>query len=352
MPDYFSTFSTSIKRWFIGQKSDLKAVHIDQILNNTTCQPISLQDFRYYLLNKEHSAENLDFYFWYLSYKRRFQSLPEEEQLKSQSPKERATPNSYNLPLDDLKKEGVKPNPAQGFDQHSVPTELEYVSEKGQPFRSEVDAVLRTFFHTDSFKELNIEGWMNRHAVYYGCQTTHPDVFIDVHEHIYDIMRRSSLKNFIHHALQNMRYSWVIFHYVGGFFNFLHLPAILLYTFSNHTTRWLRLLLFPFTFLFAVSILSGRAGFCTLRAAMKIRMVPIYEIDEYEILGEGKTEKLNGKKLDIENQKSMVTVIDPEVLKYSKEMFFHIWFVGTLLSLIVTIAGVAVTNENEPMPMQ
>lgn len=302
-------------------------------MNGTTCQPISLQDFRNFLLNKEHSAENLDFYFWYLDYRRRFQNLPQEEKVKSQPPKERATMASYNLPLDDLKKEGVKAtfvDPTIDYSEQTVPTELEYISEKDQPFRSEVDAVLRTFFHADSFKEINIAGWMSRHAVYYGCQTTHPDVFLDVHEHIYTIMRTSSLKSFIHHALQNMRYSWIILHYVGGIFNLLHLPAILLYTFSHHTSRWMRLLLFPFTFLFAVSILSGRAGFCTIRASMKIRMIPMYEIDEYNSLGEGKTEKLNGKKFDVENQKSMVTVLDPEVLKYSRvSAFLFIYIIFT-----------------------
>jgi hypothetical protein len=58
-------------------------------LNGTTCQSISLQDFRFFLLNKEHSAENLNFYFWFLDYRQRFQNLPEEEQAKSTPPKEK-----------------------------------------------------------------------------------------------------------------------------------------------------------------------------------------------------------------------------------------------------------------------
>lgn len=290
-------------------------------MNNTTCQPISLKDFRYFLMNKEHSAENLDFYTWYLSYKRRFQDLPQEEQMKSQPPKERATPNSYNLPLDDLKKAGYKPathDSNKNFFEQSVPTDLEYETEKDQPFRAEVDAVLRTFFHTESFKELNIEGWMSRHVLYYGCQTTHPDVFIDVHEHVYNIMRTSSLNSFLNNALQNIRYSWVVLHYVQALVNLLHIPLVLYYSYSNHASRWYRLFLFPITFLFAISVLSGRIGFCTIRAALNIRMVPMYEIDEYYQLGEGKNERLNGRKLEVDSQKKMVGVIDPEYLKYSK----------------------------------
>lgn len=267
------------------------------------------------MLNKEHSAENLDFYFWYLDYRRRFLNLPEEEQAKSPPPKERATAASYDLPLDDLKKKNVEKH-ADFADMNAIPSELEYETESNQPFRDEVDAVLRTFFHVDSYKELNIQGYMSRHALYYGCQTTHPDVFLDVHEHVYLIMKTSSLKNFVHYALQNMRYSWIILHYVGGFFNFLHLPMILFYTFANHMSRWYRLTLFPFTFFFAVSILSGRAGFCTIRAALKIRQVPMYEIDQYHVI-QGKAEKFDMKK-DIESQKNITQVIDPHVLQYSR----------------------------------
>ncbi|KAI8077959.1 uncharacterized protein B0P05DRAFT_543497 [Gilbertella persicaria] len=295
---------------------------LDHILNGTTCQPISLQDFRYYLLNKEHSGENLDFYFWYLDYCKRFNKLPEHEKAKSPPPKERATPASYNLPLDTLKKRKQRRNTNPLMIRQTDPD---------QPFRDEVNAVLRTFFHVDSYKELNIEGWMSKYTVFYGCQTTHPDVFVDVHEHIYQIMKTSSLKSFIHHALQNMRYSWVILHYVGGVFNFLHLPMILLYTFSNHTSRWYRLTLFPFTFLFALSILSARAAFCTIRAMMKIRMVPMYEIDQYYVV-QGKMEKFD-MKTDLESQKDMTSVIDPDVLKYTKVYCFFILCCSNVIEL-------------------
>jgi hypothetical protein len=108
---------------------------------------------------------------------------------------------------------------------------------------------------------------------------------LEVHDHVCNIMRTSSLKDFVHHALQNMRYSWIIFHYIGADFNFLHILIILYYIFSHHTSRWYRLPLFPFTFLFALSILSGPAWFCTIRAAMKIRMVPMYETDDYIAVG-------------------------------------------------------------------
>lgn len=31
-------------------------------------------------------------------------------------------------------------------------------------------------------------------------------------------------------------------------------------------------------------------------------------------------------------------------------MFFHIWLVSIILGIIVTAVGVAITNENDPLP--
>jgi hypothetical protein len=67
-----------------------------------------------------------------------------------------------------------------------------------------------------------------------------------------------------------MRYICIILRYVGGTFNLLHLSMIMFYMFANHTLRWHKLTLFPFTFLFCSKYLV-----CIIRAALKIRMVPI-----------------------------------------------------------------------------
>ncbi|CAO3610476.1 unnamed protein product [Mucor hiemalis] len=343
----FSDWDKTFKRWFTGNyKGQLKNVHIDHVLSGTTCQPISLQDFRFYLQYKEHTAENLDFYFWFIGYRNRFNALSDEEKAKSPPPKERPSPGfvygkgkgEKDEEEDDLKKD---------------------IKHWDQPFREEIDAIVQTFFHEDSFKELNIEGYMNKYTTFYSTQTTHPDIFLDVHEHIYNILKTSSFTNFIHYGTQNIRYTFAVIQYGGAIFNFVHIPMILYYTFSNHMCRWYRMSLFWFSFFFAASVLSGRAGFCTIRGIMKFRQVPIYEFSEYKV-ERGVLEKFikNGEEVVIEqdlekNQKpktGMTQIIDPEVLKYGRQMFFHIYIASTVFAFIVTLIGVSITNENEPLP--
>lgn len=122
MFETIKSFPQSYRRWFHKQRGDIKELHVgktfailvyalnlfinknnlEQILNGTTKQPISLEDFRLYLLNKDHTIHNLDFHFWFIDYKKRFNELPEEEMAKSPAPKEGPTASSLNLLSDDF----------------------------------------------------------------------------------------------------------------------------------------------------------------------------------------------------------------------------------------------------------
>ncbi|CEP10558.1 hypothetical protein [Parasitella parasitica] len=359
----FSDWDKSLKRWFTNSyKTELKNVHIDHVLNGTTCQPISLKEFQFFLQNKEHSAENLDFYFWYLGYKKRFEKLSEDEKAKSPPPKERPSPGIiYN-----------NPNKANKDDKQ-VAEEQEKQNQliEQQPFREEIEAIILTFFHEDSFKELNLDSYLSRYVTYYSQQTTHPDIFEDVHQHIYNILKTSSFPNFIHHATQNIRYTFYVIEYAGVFFNLLHIPVVLYYTYSHHMSRWYRLSLFWFCFFFSTSLLSGRAGFCTIRGFANFRQVPLYEFSEYKVergtvekfikngpvglplqlqeqqlLPEQDAEKTGKKK----KKKSLTEILDPEVLKYGRQMWWHIIIAGIIFSAVVTIIGVSITNEYDVPP--
>jgi hypothetical protein len=297
---------------------------LDHVLGGTTCQPISLQDFRFYLQYKEHTAENLDFYFWFIGYRNRFNALSEEEKAKSPPPKESPSPG-FLYTKDKSDSEENKDSEGQ------LKKELKYWD---QPFREEIDAILQTFFHEDSFKELNIEGYMNKYTTFYSTQTTHPDIFEDVHAHIYNILKTSSFTNFIHYGTQNIRYTFSVIEWGGAIFNFVHLPMILYYTYAHHMCRWYRLSLFWFSFFFSVSTLSGRAGFCTVRGVMKFRQVPVYEFSEYKV-ERGLVEKFIKKDEELavdddleknaKPKQGMTQIIDPEVLKYGR--------VSTILTL-------------------
>lgn len=147
----------------------------------------------------------------------------------------------------------------------------------------EVDAIVQTFSHEDSFKELNIEGYMNKYTTFYSTQTTHTDIFLDIHEHIYSILKTSSFTNFIHYGTQNIWYKFAVIQYGCAIFNFIHLPMILYQTYAHHMCRWYRISLFWFSSFFSVSVLYGRAGFCTVGGVMKFRQVPVYEFNEYKV---------------------------------------------------------------------
>lgn len=288
------------------------------VLSGTTCQPVSLQDFRFYLQYKEHTAENLDIYFWFIGYRNRFNAMSVEEKIKSPSPKERPSPGF--MCAKDKGSDGSK----KDDDEEELKKELKYWD---QPFREEVDAIVQTFFHEESFKELNIEGYVNKYSTGYSTQTTHPDIFEDVHEHVYNILKTSSFPIFIHYATQNVRYTFAVIQYGGAIFNFVHLPMILYYTYAHHMCRWYRLSLFWFSFFFSVSVLSGRAGFCTVRGVMKFRQVPVYEFSEYK-MERGRVEKFikkHGEQFvddDLEKnskpKQGMTQIIDPEVLRYGR----------------------------------
>jgi hypothetical protein len=126
------------------------------------------------LLNKEHSAENLDFYFWYLDYCRRFLNTPEQDQAKSLPPKEQATSGSYSLPLGNLKKKHKPNSRCQDRTEFSLsPAELEYETEQGRLLCGEIDAVLCTFFHVDLiqrtqhprlYEQISALLWLPNHA--------------------------------------------------------------------------------------------------------------------------------------------------------------------------------------------
>jgi hypothetical protein len=296
---------------------------VDQILNGSTSKPISLHDFRLFLLYKDCTIQNLDFYFWYLDYRKRFNDLPEEVKQKSLPPKERPSAESMNLPLDELKKTVTVEDQDENQGEKETPriqtVELDYITEQDQPYRQEVNSVLRTFFQTDSFKELIISPYVTRHTLYYGCQTTHPDVFLDAFETAYSILKTRCFKNFMHSALKNIRYSVVCFYYLVGIYNFFQIPLLLYMTFSFHAPRMTRINIIPHSFFWAFGFLCGRSGFSTFRGMFNQKMVPVHLISD-RVTKKDKVHPTARKKIDLENQlhPPPTSGTDPHVKKYNR----------------------------------
>jgi hypothetical protein len=285
----------------------------DDILQEKTCQPISLQDFRWYLTNKEHSAENLDFYYWYLDYRERFNQLPDFERAKSPIPREGAARDSISIAMDSAVSVGTNAL-AHGEGLRDF-NEASTLGANLQPLREEINAVLKTFFEPTSFKELNLDGSIIKYVMYHGRRTTHPDVFTEAFNQVRWTLEHSSLRNFFHHALQNIRYSQVVIFYSMALFNFLHIPMLLYYTYTHHMSRWWRLPVIWFAFNFVGSILTAKLGFCTVRALLGRRQVPLYELEEVEQARKS-TEKHNES--TVQTVSDFTSIVDPSVKKYNK----------------------------------
>lgn len=54
-------------------------IEFEDVLSKCTCSPISINDFRNFLIYEQHSEENLNFYLWYLDYCKRFETLKKDE---------------------------------------------------------------------------------------------------------------------------------------------------------------------------------------------------------------------------------------------------------------------------------
>lgn len=273
---------------------------VEHVLNGVTKDPISLYNFRLYVLNKEHSAENLEFHYWYQSYKHRFSELPQDQQRLSGPPAATLDPEFSK-----------------------VSDEKNYKN-LNQPFREEVEATIKTYFNTESLKALCLPPNIIEYTIYSSNETTHPDVFEAAYEQIYNFMQEKSLKQFIHQAVQNVRYGYIVFQYTCSCINLAMIPMFLFNSFSMHMSRWSRLFLFMFTFNFFLGFLSGRAGFCILRSLLHVRQVPAYMILLSDQMKQAKSSKSNRvDQQDLEsNQKpihrNLTKILDYQVIKFHR----------------------------------
>ncbi|CAO3638292.1 unnamed protein product [Mucor fragilis] len=350
---YVKTFPRSLRRWFKSEKGDLKEVHIQQVLSGQTQQPISLEDFRLFLLNKEHTIQNLEFHVWLLDYRKKFEALPEHEKAKSPPPKEGASEGSIHLPLENLliksDEETKDPTVISPID------DVLYKTTPGQPLRAELDSALQTFFYPNSFKELNIEPWRSRYVLYNACYTTHPDVFLNAHEYIYGYLNERSLRHFMHHALQNVRYSAVIFFYCISVFLVFQTPLLLYTTYSLHAPRVYRWPVVLISFISALLFASGRSGLCPTRALLGNRMVPLFELVEYRKFKRGQISKnkflRRSRQVEVEDQverKNWKRIVDPRVKTYHYEVVTHILMFTFLFCGLCTAFVIGISNEYDP----
>ncbi|KAL7326547.1 hypothetical protein PS15p_208872 [Mucor circinelloides] len=288
-----------------------------------------------------------------MDYRKKFEALPQHEKAKSPPPKESASEGSINLPLENLliKTDEETKNPTV----FSPINDVLYKTTPGQPLRAELDSALQTFFYPNSFKELNIEPWRSRYVLYNACYTTHPDVFLNAHEYIYDYLNQRSLRHFIHHALKNVRFSVVIFFYCISMFLAFQAPLLLYMTYSMHAPRIFRWPIILISFICGLLFTSGRSALCPTRALLGNRMIPLYELTEYRKFKKGQISKnkflRRSRQVEVEDQmerKNWKRIVDPRVKRYHYEVFTHIIMFTFLFCGLCTALAIGISNEYDP----
>ena len=209
----------------------LAAVTLDDVLSDSTCDPISLKDFESFLIHKQHAVEHLRFVVWYRSYESRFRSLPVEQ--RNCSPAVSA--------YDEANLDGKLPSPARlarfvsqassVSPSSGVPSRASYPTAssspsytKNQPFRAECALVAHTFLGSHAppcLMALNTLSDLLDATLAHLSQTTHPSVFHPAYQLSYEMLQTSSLPFFLAEATPNINREKQLYWWLYGAFTFL-----------------------------------------------------------------------------------------------------------------------------------
>ncbi|GAB5585270.1 hypothetical protein Unana1_00170 [Umbelopsis nana] len=338
----------------------------------------------------EHSLENLDFYLWYQDYKRRWDELPLTTKLQSPPPQEKPSYVGYALsgtgkrhqsatelgdsglmvhqgaayPNETIEDTAAKLSTssfgrdykhdsssmltastyATGYEMTTVPSPESYyqgTNPDTQPFRQEVELVLKTFFAQSSDKELNIEGYLRQYVLHNSKYTTNPEVFEPVRDKVYETIERSSLRNFVNYALQNVNHNGVILRWSLAALCAVCVVVLLIVTFVLHVSRWYRVIILPLMVLLIVCGISAKRGVCFQRAMSNRRQLHHYELIENDNMNHSFLQK--SKVGDVESiSKNLHIVQDPHVKRYNMTLVLTSSAAAVTFALCLTAVIVAI----------
>ncbi|THH05089.1 hypothetical protein EW145_g5055 [Phellinidium pouzarii] len=158
----------------------------------------------------------------------------------------------------------------------------------GQPFRSEVQNILATFFVPGSKKELSLSAEMRDRVIRGVARTTHPGVFYSVYEAIYDSIESVSLPRFLAQATTNINRPRQLFWYLSAIPTFLVGLALVLWiifspshllTVPPEFHRAWRLVSVPFFLLASMMWYKGFRGFCPILFLRSSTQLRVWELE-------------------------------------------------------------------------
>jgi Regulator of G protein signaling domain len=221
-----------------------------------------------------------------------------------------------------------------------------------QPFRTEVlhsicphtniqvDSMVVTFLTSSGAKELNLPSQLRTRTIQAARETTHPDVFEPVNDHVWDLLLRSSHPNFIRYIICNGNPPRVWFaHFLGAFTILLGLMEALLCIGYGVGRGW-RVFSLPLFLIGAATTCAALYGMCVVLHGLHHRQLRPYELFRDEETGEYAPNK--ERKLRIFDKE--VWVEEPALRQLQDRIFFQALAVASLFTLLMAAIFLSVPN--------
>lgn len=188
-------------------------VSFDDMMNGCTCSPLTITDFRKYLIHR-YSDEFLDFYEWYIDYCKKFKNI---EKIKDEN-----------------------------------------------PYKKEIEFIINLYFNPNSKKELNISQKSLEKLLSKSRYSTNPEIFKDVIIEVDNLIKNILFNEYINARIDNITSSTKIYRIVIGIILLLiYFIVIGLFCYKLEY-RWMRLSLLPLL-VYSISLsITSYMGICSI----------------------------------------------------------------------------------------
>ncbi|CCG83403.1 Putative uncharacterized protein [Taphrina deformans PYCC 5710] len=302
---------------------------LDRIVHGRNCPPLSLRDLMYFCDYVEFTAENLLFHLEYLNYVRKWKALSDDQRAASPIYSSRlplrsrirrcvhdaktvaseAGPPSYGAvrsrrsssqagssvmnsspasqetlpPFSTCNGEQSPSMEEEKKDDYGV-QEREIAETLSQlPLRAEVERFVTLYLEPNSNRQLNLSHAMRTTCLEALEHTSHPDVLQPVADHIYSLLLRGTLPNFLHYAVKNANGPRRVFAMIMSILPLLLVLALTVLNIVQKKPKALRAVGIPGFWFSTACLLAGLRGSCFFLALKKQVQVRPYYADNDEI---------------------------------------------------------------------
>lgn len=185
-------------------------VSFNDMINGCTCSPLTMVDFRKYLIHR-YTDELLDFYEWYIDYCKKYNTIEKEE-----------------------------------------------------PYKKEIDYIINLYFTEGSKKELNISQKSLEILLSKSKYSTNPKIFEDVIIEVNNLIQNVLFHEYINARTDNINSFTKIYRILIGIILILiYFVAIGIFCYKINS-RWIRLSLLPLL-VYSISLsITSYMGICSI----------------------------------------------------------------------------------------